>query len=725
MPGQPLRIGPFVGGLNTSSDPTAIADAELVECVNFERDIDGSMISRPPLSEIQGSASWTERVVLIGEGIFAGVTYLIGSNSTGVYYSLSGTGAWTSITSTFQSYVAVQYAGFIYMVAKPGSANPGGKWNPTGGFTAVAAIPKGMSAVVHKERLFIVPGMYSTTNESRVTFSDAGDFDTYQPTNFIDVGQGDGTNLIDLTVYQDNLLLFKSKSTYLLSYDTRPTDAQSRKLSDTIGVDRQFCVLNYENQIYILHNNWVYEIISYDFNRLNTKVPFVRNTTAPTAFSDESVFVSLLGDRLICRFYSNVYVYGLRTRTWSNWESEDSRLNFFGPIKKLHKTTGIEYYAGSSLLANTTVIQLFDGSTSSTFESVDTPTQSILDTASVDASNGWGTCTSGEAWAVSSGASSSFNKTSGKANISITVKNTFHDVGVVVPYADLDVTQSFSCSAVAAGGTLVASFRIRDTTTGTYYRVRCEFGTDGILRHRLVKSLATVETTVGPAATVVGSYTASEQFTIRIRAVGSSIKYKVWKVSSVEPGTWNNSQVDVDITAAGRYSASGFVMTASTNPTPIIFAMDNLAIGRSSDTFRTIHCYLKTKNFDMAIPHQFKRLWWWGVDASTSNSITGEIEIIVVNFSVTWGQLAAYTWGQLAGNTWGQPLTVPSLVTTEVQVTTAISRRFFKFLKGLRFRQINFRLRMTTGGSTSDGPARVFSITALTESKQTVSKAVS
>jgi flagellin-like hook-associated protein FlgL len=725
MPGQPLRIGPFIGGLNTSSDPTAIADAELVECINFEREIDGNLISRPPLSELQGSASWTERIVLIGEGIFNGIHYLIGSNTDGVFYSQSGSGAWTAITTTFQSYVAVQYAGFMYIVAEPGSANPGGKWSPSGGFTAVSAIPKGMSAVVHKERLFIVPGMYSTTNESRVTFSDAGDFETYQPTNFIDVGQGDGTNLIDLTVYQDNLLLFKSKSTYLLAYDTRPTDAQSRKLSDTIGVDRQFCVLNYENQIYILHNGWVYEIISYDFNRLNTKVPFVRNTTSPSAMADECVFISLLGDRLICRYFRNIYVYSLRTRTWSMWESEADRLHFFGPVKKLHKSTGTEYYAGSALSAYTTVIQLFDGSTSSTFESVDTPTQSITDDASVATTDGWGTCTSGEAWSVYGGSASTFSKSSGQALISVTAKDTFHNVGVAVPYADLDATVTFSVSDVATTGTLITSFRFRDNTTGTFYRVRCEWGTDGNLRHRLVKSVSGTETTVGPTATVVGTYTDNELFTIRIRAVGSSIRYKIWKAASVEPGTWNSSQTDSDISSAGLFTASAYVMTASTNPTPVIFAFDNVAIGQSSDTFRTINCRIKTKNFDMAIPHQFKRLWWWGVDASTSNNITGEAEVIVVNFSVTWNQLASYTWNQISGNTWNQPLTTPSLVSTVVSVTSAVSRRFFKFLKGLRYRQINFRIYMTTGGSTADGPARVFSITAITESKQTVTKAVS
>jgi len=49
MPGEAIQVGPFVGGLNTFSDETAIADNELVVCNNFELDLDGSLLSRPPI----------------------------------------------------------------------------------------------------------------------------------------------------------------------------------------------------------------------------------------------------------------------------------------------------------------------------------------------------------------------------------------------------------------------------------------------------------------------------------------------------------------------------------------------------------------------------------------------------------------------------------------------------------------------------------------------------
>lgn len=515
MPGgQPLRLGPFIGGLNTVSDPTAIADAELSVSTNFELDIDGSLVSRPPFEEKAGKSDWTERIVMLCEGIFSGNHYLIGSNTDGVFYYISG--AWTLITNTFQAAAAVQYTDKIYLVAKPGSANPGGKWDPSGGFTAVAAIPKGQSAVIHKERLFIAPGVDSTTDTSRLKFSDAGDFDTWGASNFIDAGQGDGTKLVDLTVFQDNLLLFKEQSSYLLAYDIRPTDAVLRKISSTIGAPKQKCVVNYENQVYLLHNGWVYEIINYDFNRLNTKVPFVRDETIPAGktFASEKMFITILEDRLICRFFKKIYVYGLRTRTWSEWESVSNILQYFGPIVTIRPSTGNEYYSGSCLVENKSIIKLFNESTTTSME-------------------------------------------------------------------------------------------------------------------------------------------------------------------------------------------------------------------KEISTNKTITCTLRTKNFDMSISHQFKRLWWWGADITTDNDVVGIATPIVLSFNVSWGDLSTVTWGSLASNTWAQPQTVITGVQTTVPTETGTSRRFVKFLKSLRYRQINFEIRLTTNGSSVDGPARLFTITAITESKQIVSKAVS
>jgi hypothetical protein len=320
MPGgQPLRLGPFIGGLNTLSDVSAIADSELADCINYELDIDGSLICRPPFQEIIDNAAFAERIVLLGVALLGGNIYVIGSNSGGVYYWVSN--VWTLITNTFQATCMVQYADKIWLVAKIGSANPGGSWDGTT-FTAIAAMPKGAAAVVHKERMYVVPGLTATLNGSRLIFSNAGNFTTWTGTDFLDVKAGDGQHLVDLVVYQDNLLLFKEDSTYLFAFDIKPADGIVRQISSTLGTTQQHCVASYESSVFFYHEGEVYEVINLDFNRINTKVPFTYDATAPVggAFV-ENVFLSIFGDRLLVRYFNRIYVYGLRTRTWTRWAS--------------------------------------------------------------------------------------------------------------------------------------------------------------------------------------------------------------------------------------------------------------------------------------------------------------------------------------------------------------------------------------------------------------------
>lgn len=718
--GQPLRLGPFVGGLNTASDPTAIADAELVELTNFELDIDGSLISRTPLQEQQGHIDWGERIICIGTGVFGTDYYIIGSNISGVYYYLNNT--WSLITNTFQASVAVQYADKVYLVPRPGSGN-GGKWDPVGGFTAVAAIPKGQAAVIHKERLFVCPGTDSTTNTSRLSFSDPGNLDVWGASNFIDVGQGDGTKLIDLTVFQGNLLLFKNQSTYALSYDVRPTDAVVDRVSNTIGVSKQYCVVNYENQIYVLHGGWVYEILNYDFNRLNTKVPFVRDETAPSPFSSENLFLSILEDRLICRFYKKVYVYGMRTRTWSEWSSNSVSLQYFGPITTIRPPTGNQYYSGSCLTSSRGIFKFINVLTASDKERAFNTTITASDDFNEVAVDSWGTSDQGVAWVNSGGASTEYDKTGTEGTHSQTSVNVFRTSALALNLVDVNERYFVKTSALATGASILVELLARDDQVNTFYFARLAFNTDQTMTISLIKRVAGVQTTLISVASGL-THVANTKYGLRLRIQGSQLQARAWLASNAEPITWQVVATDTAIVASGASRIRTVLSTGNTNVLPVTISVDDFEVVSLALTQYQIECSTKTKNFDMAISHQFKRLWWWGVDVSSPNDITGIASPIILSFSVTWDQLAIppVTWDTL--NTWDQPLTTPTTATTTITGQGGLSRRFAKFNKSLRYRQINFRVVMVTDGSTGDGPARLFTMTIITESKTTVPKQV-
>ncbi|MGH7791593.1 MAG: hypothetical protein ACREOB_04685, partial [Thermodesulfobacteriota bacterium] len=374
--GEVLRIGPFTGGLNLGSDITTVADTELVELVNLELDIDGSLKSRPPIQlHYTESANefGTDRLLIIGSAVFSGTSYLFGSNVSGTFRSTNGT-TWTLLQTTTECKTAVQYRGKVWFPATPGSTSGGFNWDPVGGVTAVAAIPRGSAAVIHKERMYLVPGPTATTNASRLRFSDAADLTTWGASNFIDVSPDDGTTLNDVIVYADNLMLFKNDSIFVLAYDLQPAEAILREINSVIGVRLPHCVTQFENVVYIIHRDKVYEIVNYDFNILNAKVPFVYDATVdPGGARTEEESVSLFGERLVVRYYNKTYVFGIRTRTWSEWKKTVAGFptwHNLGPLVRLpsalQTTSQDEYYA--SYTFNTVVGKLYkivDGLTAS------------------------------------------------------------------------------------------------------------------------------------------------------------------------------------------------------------------------------------------------------------------------------------------------------------------------------------------------------------------------
>lgn len=515
---EALRLGPFVGGMNTSSDPTSVADSELVECINFELDIDGSLQSRPPIVETtNNAASWTNRIVIIGRATIAGVSYIIGSNSNGTY-AFNGS-VWSLIQANLQSHIALQYRDNVYIIPKPGTSGTqsGGRWDGTT-FTADISMPEGESAVFHKSRLFIVPGASATVNASRLSYTDTITSVALTWGSFADISVGDGENLIDVIVYNDNLLLFKQDSTYVLAYDLQPTDAIIREISTTIGATAQNCVVQYENSVFLYHEGNVYEVVNYDFARVSIKVPFVYDGAVPTGTTRvNEVFLSLLGDRLVVRYYNRIYVYGLKTRAWTRWVSDSPLLHNFGPLTPFPsnptQSVNTKYYAGSCISQHETVFYIPDG---------------------VDATTKEATLT------------------------------TAHD----------------------------------------------------------------------------------------------------------------------------------------------------------------IKCSMQTKNFDLADSHHYKKLMWWGADIYTNQVILGKATPIISSFRARWSDVAGLTWGEIATRTWGQPLSEPYTQATTITDTSAVRRKFVKFLKTLRFRQIYFYVELLTDGTTVEGPCRVFTLTAIIGSKQTVSKQV-
>lgn len=323
MPGEEIRIGPFVGGLNTFSDASSVEDAELVECVNFELDIDGSLYSRPPIVDIgvditlgeTGNAKYLGYFVTAG-----GAPYLIASDGLSKTYYYDGT-SWHLLTDTISASALCQFNEQAWLLAPIGSTNPGGYWTPTGGWTAQANMPRGACVVANKERLWVGLGENATTNSTRLYLTDIVDgIPTWSsPASYIEIGQGDGQAIVDLVVYYSDLVIFKQGSTYRFAYDADPSVGTVSRVSDNVGATSTGCYAAYENRLYVLFDNKVYEFSNYSFDRMNMKVPLKANN--PDVTLSEYYSISVWADRLFVSYYDRTFVYSLRTRVWSEWSS--------------------------------------------------------------------------------------------------------------------------------------------------------------------------------------------------------------------------------------------------------------------------------------------------------------------------------------------------------------------------------------------------------------------
>lgn len=317
---EEIRVGPFVGGLNTLGSQSSIDDLELHQMLNFENDRDGSLVSRPPIftPEITGGSSGDMSILGYYVEASTGNKYLIGSSEANdiTYYMTGAT--WNILTSDFSATAVVQFRDELWVLAGPDrSTGTSGTWTPGGVFASVANMPSGDAIVANKERLWIAPGKDAPANGSRVYVSDLSGGAIVWDGDFFNVSQGDGQNVVDLAVVYNDLVIFKQRSTYRFSFGADVSTGQVSRISDTIGVTDIHCWASYENQLFVLFDDNVYEFTNYIYTRINYTIP-LQGYKAPSDFKFTHT-LSVWADRVIVSFYGQTVVYNLMTRTWCEW----------------------------------------------------------------------------------------------------------------------------------------------------------------------------------------------------------------------------------------------------------------------------------------------------------------------------------------------------------------------------------------------------------------------
>lgn len=337
MPGTPVAIGPWPGGLNCSRESSTITDQEVAEALNLEFLPDGSAVSRPViLVEWEPTGSEPAGTVPVGElqqlGFYvrtSGTTQLVVADDAATWLYDVDTHAWTKIwTHPATGFVQYLENAVLISTSVAGGYWDGATWHDT------PTMPLGAQIVFYQERFWAF-GAKGTPNANRVWFSNltvisppSTIFDWTVATDFFEVGPGDGQWITGLVSDSSALIIFRNLSTWVFTFPADPGDGTLRRISGTTGADSMYCVVPYENFYFVFNQGHLYQFISYQFYAVDlNKVVFRRQATPGDVL--HPFRLSVLGERIVVWYLGETLVYNVASSTWSRWRSETTWLCHF------------------------------------------------------------------------------------------------------------------------------------------------------------------------------------------------------------------------------------------------------------------------------------------------------------------------------------------------------------------------------------------------------------
>ena len=329
MGGTPKTLGPFKGGLNNAAGlGEYIEDEELFQLNNLEVDIDGSLANRPAIRRLRVATSSFHFQIIGTYKAVDGNTYLCATTPGGnavVQMINSKTGAYAVSAggASMDSVCAVQWKDRMYVISNNPVKNGGYFTYSAGNFTwvPVATMPTGESATIYRQRLFIAAGIGASTFSSRLYYSAVNDGANWPVAGTVDIDDGNGEKLTCIIGMANDILCFKEHSTYRYGFQSDPAQAELSKISGTIGVPNFACAATYDNNnIYLMHGDAVFELFNYTFTEISQKAKFTQKLDI-TLLPGETFGLTCFRNRLFVRFYSDVYVYNIKTQSWSTWSS--------------------------------------------------------------------------------------------------------------------------------------------------------------------------------------------------------------------------------------------------------------------------------------------------------------------------------------------------------------------------------------------------------------------
>ena len=194
----------------------------------------------------------------------------------------------------------------------------------------------------------------------------------------------------------------------------------------------------------------------------------------------------------------------------------------------------------------------------------------LSDTFTRSTSNGWGTATSGQAWANSGGSAANYSVTGTVGRVTSTDTNVRRFTTNAQVYNDVELLGSVDCAAAATGANIVAGLTARKTDDNNFYVAWISFAPSLAMTFQIQKRVAGTFSTV--ASVILGdTHTAGTPMRIRFRIVGDALSAKTWKLGDLEPEAWTLVGTgDSALAAAGAVGTHTLRNTSNTNSNAIV-----------------------------------------------------------------------------------------------------------------------------------------------------------
>lgn len=319
--GTDIRIGPWPDGINLLDQEDQLRDTQLAQCENFDVDNTGVLLPRRAFRYLSVGTAGHDKYLL------GSVTLNSESNPRGIVNSYDGaTSNFYAVGSPLVAPVAftnnkaglykavIPYQSKLWFVpAESGAIGQSTDPVATSAFTAVATMPYGDTAFVLKDRLFVV-----RKSSSELYFSKATDFTVWSAPDggVIQVSPGDNNPITAVVVLNNQIVIFKRDSTYILSFSASPTgDGVLRQISADQGA---LDAITYNNEVYCYNSRSVFKFVNGFFQDIGLQLNLANAQTIDAIALADAPKINVVGKTLIFGSFSNItYAMNLDTGAWS------------------------------------------------------------------------------------------------------------------------------------------------------------------------------------------------------------------------------------------------------------------------------------------------------------------------------------------------------------------------------------------------------------------------